>query len=113
MRLLPRSRARLLFLACLLVASYFTYTAVVGAVRNHQLAEERAEAERRVAELEAKKAYITAVRDYVASDQYVEQEARRQLGYIREGEVPFVVISPPLEQDDQPTGEWWERLFPR
>ncbi|SRR5690606_26054393 len=108
-----KSRARLIFLACLIVAGYFAYTAVAGAIRTHQLAEQRQEAERRVAELEQKKAYIEAVREYVSSDQYVEQEARRQLGYIRPGEIPFVVISPEVEQDEAPTGEWWERLFPR
>ncbi|MGE5597445.1 MAG: FtsB family cell division protein [Hyphomicrobiales bacterium] len=113
MTFFARSRARLFFLGCLLVAGYFTYTAVVGAIRNHQLAEQRHEAEQQVAALQDKKAYLTGVRDYVASDQYVEQEARRQLGYVREGEIPFVVISPPAEQDEQPKGEWWERLFPR
>ncbi|MCK9519615.1 MAG: septum formation initiator family protein [Dehalococcoidia bacterium] len=113
MKFFLKTRARLFFFACLIVAGYFTYTAIAGAVRNHQLAEQRQEAELRVAALEQKKAYIEAVRDYVSSDQYVEQEARRQLGYVFEGEVPFVVVSPPLEQDAQPRGEWWERLFPR
>ena len=41
------------------------------------------------------------------------QEARRQLGYVRDGEVPFVVVSPALPDDSKPAGDWWERLFPR
>ena len=113
MTFFAKSRARLIFFACLLVAVYFAYTAGVGAFRTHRLAEERRVAEQQVAELEAKKAHITAVRDYVSSDQFVEQEARRQLGYIRPGEVPFVVISPPAEDEPEARGSWWERLFPR
>jgi len=97
----------------LLIAGYFVYTAAVGAYRTHQLADEKSKAQQEVTALENKKKYLEAVRDYVASDAYVEQQARRQLGYVREGEVPFVVVSPSLEESAKPTGEWWQRLFPR
>ncbi|MBE7519291.1 MAG: septum formation initiator family protein [Dehalococcoidia bacterium] len=107
------SRSRLVFLACLVIAGYFLYTAALGALRAHQLGDDRKQAEREVTVLEEKKKYLEAVRDYVASDAYVEQEARRQLGYVRDGEVPFVVISPPLDEGSRPAGEWWQRLFPR
>ncbi|WP_322795988.1 septum formation initiator family protein [Tepidiforma sp.] len=113
MRPLPLTRTRLAVIACVAVALYFVYTAAIGAYRTQQLNESRREAEAEVRELEAQKAYLEAVRAYVASDAYVEQEARRRLGYVREGEIPFVVISPPAEQQEQPTGTWWERLFPR
>ncbi len=113
MGILPQSRARLLFLGCLLVAGYFVYVAVAGAVQSHRLTDQRSDAAQQVAELTDKKAYLEAVREYVASDAYVEQQARRQLGYTREGEVPFVVVSPPLKEDAKPTGDWWQRLFPR
>jgi len=89
------------------------YTAVTGAFRTHQLAQDRDRAQHQVEQLEEKQKYLTAVRAYVASDQYVEQEARRQLGYVRDGEIPFVVVSPPVEESAQPRGEWWQRLFPR
>jgi cell division protein DivIC len=113
MRNFLHSRARLLFVGCLLVAGWLAYSSLNSAIHSHQLAQDRAQAERELAQLEEKKAYIAAVKRYVASDAYVEQEARRRLGYIREGEVPFVVISPPETQEAAPTGEWWERLFPR
>jgi cell division protein FtsB len=108
-----RSRARLFFAACVAIAAYFAYTAVSGAIDSHRLGAERDAAARELAELQEKKAYLEAVKQYVASDAYVEQEARRQLGYVRPGEVPFVVASPPLEGDQQTGAEWWERLFPR
>lgn len=110
---LSGTRTRLVIFACLVVTGYFAYTASTGWFRNQQLAEDRAAAEARVAELEDTRAYLEAVKNYVGSDAYVEQEARRQLGFVREGEIPFVVTSPPPEQTTERTGAWWERLFPR
>lgn len=107
------SRSRLIFAAGVVAAAYFIYTAAAGAVQGHQLSQDQDAANRSVVELEAKKAYLEAVKQYVSSDAYVEQEARRRLGYIRDGEVPFSVISPALEEEEEPEGEWWQRLFPR
>jgi len=98
---------------CLVLASYCMYTAGSGWYRNNRLADGRTAAEQRVAELEDRKTYLEAVKSYVASDAYVEQQARRQLGYAREGEVPFVITSPPIESQGEQSGSWWERLFPR
>jgi cell division protein FtsB len=113
MALSTGGRSRLIFAGGVLVAAYFIYLAAAGALQGHQLAQDREDASRAVVELEAKKSYLEAVREYVSSDAYVEQEARRRLGYIRDGEVPFSVISPPVEQEDEPRGDWWQRLFPR
>lgn len=96
-----------------MVAAYFIYTAAAGALQANTLSEDRTRAEKNVAQLEGKQAYLEAVKAYVASDAYVEQEARRRLGYARDGEVPFVVISPGLEPEAEPEGDWWQRLFPR
>jgi cell division protein FtsB len=103
----------LIFAAGVLVAAYFIYTAAAGAVQGHQLSKDQHRADRTVSELESKKAYLEAVKQYVSSDTYVEQEARRRLGYIRDGEVPFSVISPEIQPEEEPDGEWWQRLFPR
>lgn len=108
-----RSRGRLFFVACLLLAGYFTYSAATDAFRNHQIAEDERAAQAQVDALREKKAYLEGVKDYVASDAYVEQEARRELGYVRDGEVAFAVISPAMESDAKPSGDWWQRLFPR
>jgi cell division protein FtsB len=107
------SRSRVAFVCCLVVASYFVYSAGVSAFRTHQVSEQHDAAVREMAKLEADRAYLAAVKNYVASDQYVEQEARRRLGYIRDGEIPFVVISPALPEEAQTSGPWWRRLFPR
>jgi len=113
MRSLTRSKGRLLFLVCLLLAGYFTYTAGSDAFRNHQLADDQRAAEHDRDTLAAKKQYLQAVKDYVSSDAYVEQQARRQLGYVRDGEISFAVVSPPAAETAQPSGDWWQRLFPR
>ncbi len=107
------SRSRVIIAVSLLIGGYFVYTAVLGMYRSSQLGASRAEAEEQLRALQEEKAYLEAVRAYVASDAYVEQEARRRYGYIREGEIPFVVISPPAAEEEQPTGTWWQRLFPR
>lgn len=113
MGLLLQSRARLLFLGCLILAGYFVYTAVVGQLHNRQLGAESSQALQQKDNLVQEEAYLKAVKQYVASDAYVEQEARRQLGYTRDGEIPFAVISPPIKQESEPAGQWWQRLFPQ
>jgi cell division protein FtsB len=110
---LNSTRTRLLILLCILVGSYGIYTAASGWYRTTQLQHNQDAAEERVQELYAKQAYLQGVKEYVASDAYVEQQARRQLGYGREGETVFVVTSPAIEQAAQLGGSWWERLFPR
>lgn len=104
---------RLFIIFCLVVSGYGLYTATAGWFRNGQLDSDRAAAEQRVRVLEDRKLYLQGVKNYVASDAYVEQQARRQLGYGREGEFVFVVTSPEVQQDASQSGSWWERLFPR
>ncbi|MCC6960045.1 MAG: septum formation initiator family protein [Dehalococcoidia bacterium] len=110
---LQGTRARLVIVFCLVVAVYGIYSGTAGWYRNAQLESDRETAEQRVKELQDKKQYLEAVKSYVASDAYVEQQARRQLGYGREGETVFVVTSPEIKQDSSQAGSWWERLFPR
>ena len=113
MRSIIPSPARILFAVCLLAAGYFTYSAVDGFFESERLRDEQVAATASLAELEWKKEYLSAVKSYVASDGYVEQEARRRLGFIRPGETPFVVEGPPLEDREEHGADWWQRLFAR
>lgn len=108
-----RSRGRLFFVVCLVLAGYFTYSAAADTMRNHQIARDERQASRLRDQLEEKKAYLQAVKNYVGSDAYVEQQARRQLGFVRDGDVAFAVVSPPPREEAKPSGDWWQRLFPR
>ena len=105
------SVSRLLFVGCLIISAYFAYSFVGGWIQGQRLQSDREEARHDVAVLQDKKARLQAVKRYVASDAYIEQEARRRLGYIRYGEIPFVIESPSLPQGTETIGEWWQRLF--
>ncbi len=107
------TKTSLFLLVCLLLAGYFVYTASSGTVRQRQQNEDHEAALAEIEELRSRRDHLLAVYDYVVSDAYVEQAARRELGYTREGETAFVVLSPPPPPDEDPPGEWWERLFPR
>jgi len=113
MTVFRKSRGRIIFLAGVALACYFIYSAVSGAVQNHRLDQDRRDAEQQVRDLQDKKAYLQAVKDYVSSDAYVEQEARRQLGYTKDGEIAFAIVSPPAPAATAAAGDWWQRLFPR
>jgi cell division protein FtsB len=105
--------SKLVFAGCLILAAYFAFSFVGGWVQGERLKSERAEAQHEVNVLRDKKERLMAVKRYVSSDAYIEQEARRRLGYVRPGEIPFVIESPPLPQETEVTGEWWQRLFSR
>lgn len=105
--------SRLLFVGCFIIAAYFAFSFVGGWFQGQRVDADKAEATHEVAVLTDKKERLQAVKRYVASDAYIEQEARRQLGYVRAGEIPFVVESPALPADETATGEWWQRLFSR
>ena len=113
MGVLGLSKTRLFLLGCLLLGGYFTYTAAVNALHHRQLDAGEEALAREVEDLRAKQAHLEGVLAYVASDTYVEQAARRELGFVREGEIPFVVLSPPSADLGASGGEWWQRLFPR
>ena len=107
------SRTRVIVVLLLAGGLYFGYTGVNARIQGRQVDAEHDEAKQQVDELKAKKAQLEGVKSYAGSDAYVEQEARRRLGFVRDGEIPVVVISPSLTDGAQPGGEWWERLFPR
>ncbi len=110
LRSLVSSRGRIAFALAVLIAAYFAYDAALGAIRTYRLEQQRTAAEAELARLEAQRAYLQGVLDYVASDAYVEQVARRELGYVREGEVPFLVLGPTPEPVKP--GPWWEAQAP-
>ena len=105
--------ARLFFVACAAISCYFIYNAGSGVIRSHRFSQQEAAALVQAEELKNDKLYLEAVLDYVSSDSYVEQEARRRLGFVRLGEIPVIVTSPTPEAQETVGGKWWERLFPR
>jgi cell division protein FtsB len=70
-------------------------------LQSANLEEQRAELAHEVAALDAQNDHLRSAIDFVESDVYVEQVAREQLGYAREGDV--VVL--PNFPDTQPAAE--------
>lgn len=73
-----------------------------------------------LAVLEAENARLTAAADYLQTDDGVEKIARQDFGYVRPGEVAYVVVSPPGEAElvpaePEPIEEldrvWWQGIW--
>ena len=110
----------LLAIAALLFV-LFAYAGVQTAAQQHRLAEQRREVEREVATLQRQIAELEGLRDYLASDEYVEAVARSRFGLVRPGETAVVVEDRTRPEDSlgegapqrEPGERWWEALFDR
>ncbi len=106
-----------MILATAVVVAYFIFTAAANTLQTKQIGEDESRLRQGVAGLEADYGQLTALRDYMKSDEYIEWVARRQLGLVRPGELGIIVVSsatatPPAEgapPGEQPQG-WWEAL---
>ena len=76
--------------------------------------------EQTLAVLEAENARLTSAADYLQTDQGVEKIARQDFGYVRPGEVGFVVVAPPDEAEFVPPAAepieeldrvWWQGIW--
>ena len=77
--------------------------------------------EQTLAVLEQENARLTATAGYLQTDQGVEKIARQDFGYVRDGEVAYVVVAPPEEQTEftpeppEPIEEldrsWWQGVW--
>ena len=71
--------------------------------------------------LREENARLTAAADYLQTDHGVEKIARQDFGYVRPGEVAYVVVSPPEEEAEfvppapEPIEEldraWWQGIW--
>ena len=121
-RLLPFGPLQMVLALGLLLLGLFAYAGVQTAAQHYHLSEERRALEREVYELEAQIAELEGLREYIASDEYVEAVARSRFGLVRPGETAVVVedraeLPSSLGDEDAPErrpGErWWEALFDR
>jgi hypothetical protein len=99
------------------VAGFLALSIVRNAVRNYQLHQEERALRLELEELAADREQLTAVRDYVESDEYIEDVARRVLGLVRPGETLVIVsgtepeATPTPGDVTAPARSWWEELF--
>lgn len=100
-----------------LAVGYLTYTTSRYFIHNYQLRQDEAQIRSDMTELDRDHAKLVAVRDYLKSDEYIEDIARRVLGLVRPGETLVVVsgngavpTADPVAQHT-PGAEWWKDLF--
>jgi cell division protein FtsB len=98
------------------------YAGVQTAAQHYRLSEQRREVQREIVELQGQLAELEGLREYLASDEYVEAVARSRFGLVRPGETAVVVEDRAhpearLDGDGAPEREagerWWEALFDR
>ncbi len=97
-----------------LLLGLFLYSAAQTATQTYRLHAERRVLVHQVDELRRQEAELRGLREYLASDEYLEGVARTQFGLVRPGEVAVVVDGPVRPLPERVAGQrWWEALFAR
>ena len=107
--------------AAALAITYLGFTTTRYVAHEYNLREEQAALHRDIGQLDRDHKQLLAVRDYLKSDEYIEDVARRVLGLVRPGETLVVVSSsapqavatpaPAGVTAHTPAAEWWKDLF--
>ncbi|MDO8616546.1 MAG: septum formation initiator family protein [Dehalococcoidia bacterium] len=97
------------------VVVYFLVGAAFNTIRSHQLGQQESQLQAEIGQLQGRYQRLQALKEYLASDEYVETVAREQLGLVRKGETGFIAISTvlsPTPAPGQPQPElWWDILI--
>lgn len=96
------SLRRWVILVTAVVVVYFVFTAASNTLQAIQIGQDESRLRQDVADLQKRYDQLTALREYLKSDEYIEWVARRELGLVRPGELGIIVISaatatPPAE----------------
>jgi cell division protein FtsB len=105
----------LLIAAALLVVGFLALSTGRNVVRHYQLRQDERALRDELRQLDADETDLTAVREYLESDEYIEDVARRVLGLVRPGETLVIVsgservaLPTPAARIGEP---WWKELF--
>ncbi len=92
----------------------FLYSYVQTAAQTFRLHEQRRVLVHEVDELRRQRAELAGLKEYLASDEYLETVARTKFGLVRPGETAVRVDAPTQAIPDRLPGQrWWEALFAR
>jgi cell division protein FtsB len=114
----------LVLLATAVVVVYLVFTAVGNAIQSFQLGDDQNSLSDEVQGLEDRYDRLSALRDYMKSDEYIEWIARRELGLVGPGEAGIIVLSTPTTVPAEGVGgegsqaeqgqqqyRWWEDII--
>lgn len=107
----------ILLVPAILIAGYLAFTSGRYVVHNYQLSNDEQTLRAEIRELDRDREQLTAIRDYLESDEYLEDVARRVLGLVRPGETLVVVSGSEAASSEAapvtPGARWWENLYAR
>lgn len=104
--------AQMVLAIATLLVGLFVYAAAQTAAQTYRLHDERRALTYEVDELRRQRAELRGLREYLASDEYVEAMARTRFGLVRPGETAVLVDAPGSVQPERRPGQrWWEALF--
>ncbi len=101
----------------LLAGSYLAFTTGSYIIHNYQLRQDERALRADVERLDREHDELTAVKDYLKSDEYIEYVARNTIGLVRQGETLVIVsgttpaAAPTPAGTPVPPGAWWQELF--
>jgi len=109
-------------LATAVVVVYLVFTVVGNAIQSFQLEEDENSLSDEVQGLEDRYDRLSALREYMNSDEYIERIARRELGLVGPGEMGIIVLSTPVPaegvggeglqiEQEQQQDRWWEDVI--
>jgi cell division protein FtsB len=105
----------LIVAAALLIAGFMAFSTGRNVVRHYQLRQEERDLRAELRQLDADAEQLAAVRQYLESDEYIEDVARRVLGLVRPGETLVIVAGSDPVASPTPAAQigepWWKTLF--
>jgi cell division protein DivIC len=93
---------------------YFLGSGAVNLVRSHQLSQQEGQLQSQIDDLETRYQRLSALEQYLNSDEYIEAVAREQLGLVKPGESAFIAIPAQPSATPAPGEEsdlWWDTLI--
>ena len=108
--------------AAALLITYLGFTTTQYVLHDRDLRQQETQLHAEINQLDGDHENLVAVRDYLKSDEYIEDVARRVLGLVRPGETLVVVsssapptaIAPPAASTPGASRapiDWWKALF--
>jgi len=95
------------------VVVYLIFTVASNAIQSFQLGQDEDRLHDEVQGMQERYNRLTALRDYLNSDEYIEWVARRELGLVGSGETGILVLSEPtpVSSQGEAEGQQQDRLW--